>query len=73
MAEGASASKEGAFHMQSTSLIGAVERIAEAAWTGGLALIEEPASTAGPQWTGDPPRGGTEGRRRAGAANRTAG
>jgi len=68
MAEGASASSEGAFHTQSTSLRGAVEKIAEAALTGGPAWIGESAPTAGLVWNGDRLRVGTGGRHRIVAA-----
>ena len=73
MAEGALASSEGAFHTLSTSLSGAVEKIAGRAMTVGWALIEEVASIVGPSQTGDPLHEGTGGRHRIGAANRTAG
>jgi len=73
MAEGASESREGAFHTQSTSPSGAAERTAEAALTGEAALTEEAAWIEGLRQTGDPPRWGTEGKRRIGAAKKTAG
>jgi len=73
MAEGASGSKEGAFHMLSTSLSGAVEKTEGRGLTGGPALIEEAASIEGLRQTGDPLLEGTGGRHRIGAANKTAG
>ena len=73
MAEGASASSEGAFHTQDTSLSGAAERIAEAAWTGASVLKEEAAWIEGLRLTGERPRRGTEGRHRLAAKRKNAG
>jgi len=73
MAEGASASSEGAFPMQGTSLSGAAERIAEAVWTGVSALTEEAAWIEGSQQTGGRQRKRIEGRHRVAATRKNAG
>ena len=73
MAEGASASSEGAFHTQDTSLSGAAEGIAEAAWTGAPASTDEAAWIEGLRLTGERPRWGTEGRHRLAAKRKNAG
>jgi len=73
MAEGASASSEGAFHTLSTFLNGAAERIAEAALTAGPAWIGEPAATAEREWTEERLLAGIGGGRPTAAANMNAG
>jgi hypothetical protein len=73
MAEGASASIEGAFHTLSTSPSGAAESIAEAASTAGPAWIGEPASTKGREWSVEPLLARTGGGRPIAAANMNAG
>jgi hypothetical protein len=73
MAEGVPAMKGGAFRTPSTSLNGAVEKIAEAERTGGLVLTGEPAPTAGREWSAGPLREATEGERPIAVTSMSAG